>query len=68
MRCKLCDASSTGLSSFRSDGRFYAGHFHTYPNGDIVCDECYSYDEEIMEDYYDRDLEEEEQADAFEYD
>lgn len=67
MRCYVCDASSTGLSMFRSDG-YHQSSFHTYPNGDVVCSQCYSADEEMMSDFYDQDLEREEEDDAFDYD
>ncbi len=67
MRCSICDANSMGLSMFRSEG-YHKTHFTAMPNGDLLCDDCYSADSEMMSDYYDQDLENEENDDAFDYD
>ena len=50
MRCYICDANDQGLSEYRADGRIPT-HFHTTPMGDIICDECQSWDDELYGDY-----------------
>ncbi len=66
MRCVICDTSDNGLSDYRPDGRFHAHRFHELPGGP-VCDECYEYVGETSSDFYDQDLEQEENDDAFDY-
>ena len=51
MRCVQCDANDQGLSDFRGDG-YIPSSFHTLPNGDCLCDECYGWDMELHSDYY----------------
>lgn len=57
MRCALCDASDVGLSNYLADPPI-ASHFHRMPNGDLYCNECYSWDEEVTNDYYEGEDEE----------
>ena len=66
-RCVICDKSDLGLSEFRPDGSYYSRHFHEGQDGRIYCDECDSSYSELMSDYFDSDLEREEQDDAYEY-
>jgi hypothetical protein len=43
------------------------GHsFHQKQNGDILCDECNTWEDEVMGDFYDSDLANEEEDGAFE--
>lgn len=51
MRCSICDSNDQGLSEFRVDGRI-PHSFHTAPNGDLLCDECFGWGEELESDYY----------------
>ncbi len=67
MRCRICDVSSMGLSDYRTD-RVHAGHFHTLPSGDVLCDECYYEGEEVLSDFALEDTEREEEDGAFDYD
>ena len=66
-RCVICDASSSGLSMYRPDGKYTAHKFHQMDDGDFICNECY---EEHKDVEYDFNLEDslEEDGDAFEYD
>lgn len=50
MRCSQCDANDQGLSDYRLDGR-RPHSYHVMPNGDILCDECVSWDDELQSDY-----------------
>lgn len=65
-RCYVCDVSDVGLSDYRPDGKKHSVHFYQTPNG-CMCEECYDGGEEVMQDFYDQDLESEEQEEAFEY-
>lgn len=64
-RCVVCDSESSGLSNFRPDGRI-AHTFHQQRDGSMVCDECNQWESEVMSDFYDSDLESEEDDGAFE--
>lgn len=50
-RCVCCDASSSGLSMYRPDGRFSAHKFHEMDNGDYFCDECYQGHRDVEYDF-----------------
>jgi len=65
MRCVICDTESNGLSNFRPDGRV-AHTYHSKSNGDYLCDECNTWEDEVMSDFYDSDLVNEEDDGAFE--
>lgn len=68
MRCICCDRSDQGLSMFRPDGRYHATRFSTDPHtGFDYCSECNESYSEVMEDFFDEDLIEEEQEEAFDY-
>ncbi len=59
MRCRICDVSDVGLSDFRPDGKNHARHFFQTSQG-CECEECYDGSEEILQDWYEDDLEDEE--------
>ena len=65
-RCYICDVSDVGLSNYRPDGKNHATHFYQTANG-CECEECYDGSEEVLQDFYEQDLEQEEQEGAFEY-
>lgn len=66
-RCVICDRSDAGLSDYRPDGQVYGLHFHTAPDGKIYCSECDDIYSETMSDFYDADLEDEEDDSAYEW-
>ena len=66
MRCIVCDASDTGLSTYRPDGNYLAKRFHETHDG-TYCSECYQFGEEVLEDWYLEETEKEEDDGAFEY-
>jgi hypothetical protein len=68
MRCVICDRSDNGLSDFRPDGLVYGTHFHEGIDGRIYCSECDDSYMETMGDFYERDLDNEENESAFEFD
>ena len=68
MRCRFCDVSDVGLSDYRADGKSHSKTFHQINSLDFVCSECYESGEEVMQEFYELDLEEEELEDAFDYD
>ena len=65
MRCIICDASDLGLSDYRPDGKFHAHRFKEY-EGDFYCEECMNNIDETINEMYDNDLDNDEEA--FDYD
>ena len=64
MRCIICDAETSGMTLFNPVHRHRK--FYDTPSGGI-CEECYDESNEVMQDFYESDLESE-GNDAFEYD
>lgn len=54
MRCIQCDANDQGMSLFRGDV-YTPTSFHSLPNGDCLCGECYGWAAELESDYYQQD-------------
>lgn len=50
MRCCQCDANDQGLSEYGIGHNHHS--FVTLPGGDILCSECYDWNQELESDYY----------------
>lgn len=57
MRCVICDASDVGLSNYRPDGYYHSRSFHIGSDDKVYCSECDSEYSDLMSDYHEDDLE-----------